>query len=395
MNDTAQQKGAIEGVRDVTRIIQSYNIAEKTYLSHGNPELKLRFADAVLDLYLDVLIYQAKAIRYFGERTLINFMKNLTQLGVDWKDESSGVGQRQAEAQRNLTFLGPDVVGQFFHDQTRNYELRLQSLSTQRELDDAILAWLSPSPFEGHFRVAKDLGPRYVSSNQWILKLQEYEDWKVSSDQVLWLEGGVGTGKSSIVFSIIEDMMRECKGRLCFFYYSRSTGTDQDQTITMIRSLLRQLARRIDDPSLYPTITDFYKDNKAHNPVKCELDIDKCFELLEEVVGPNDQISLIIDALDECADLDNLLSYLKKLRDDSGRKRKLRILFTSRFGAFVHDHFPDAKRMEILDKNADDIENYLNYEVPTTEERGRLHNAMTDKQAERLRIILRRRAQGS
>jgi len=393
MNDTAQQKGAIQGIQDITRIVHGYNIAEKTYLSHGDSKLKQTFSDAVLDLYVDILVYQAKAVQYFGQKTLANFMKNVAQLGVVWKDESSAIVKKDTEAQRNLSFLGPALVADFFRNQNQKYELLLQSLSNQRELDDEILKWLSPAPpFEGHFKVKNDLGPRYVSSNQWILKLREYEDWKASTDEVLWLEGGVGTGKSSITFSIIEDMMRESKGRLAFFYCSKSTGVDQDQTVTIIRSLLRQCARSVNGASLHSTIRSFYKDNKPRNPDKCDLGIDECFEPLTEVIGLDEQTSLVVDALDECKDLDNLLCNLKELWNRSGRK--LRIFFTSRFGIPVRDRFSSVERIEILDRNSGDIEEYLRQEIPSTVEGRRLHNAMTDEQASRLRHVLKSRAQG-
>jgi len=148
----------------------------------------------------------------------------------------------------------------------------------------------------------------------------------------------------------------------------------------------------VNGASLHSTIRSFHTDNLPKNPDKCELGTEECFEALTEVIGPEEQTSLVIDALDECADLDELLCNLRELWNSSGRK--LRILFTSRFGIPVHDYFPAAKETEVLDRNAGDIEEYLRQEIPSTVEGGRLHNAMTDEQASRLRMILKKRAQG-
>ncbi|RDL30188.1 uncharacterized protein BP5553_10466 [Venustampulla echinocandica] len=396
MNDTAQQNGAIQGVEDITRIIHGYNIAEKTYLGMKGAEIDERFADAVLDLYVAILTYQAEVARYFGKRTAINLLTNALQQGVVWKDESASIVNKDKEAQRNLSFLGPGLVEEFFKMQNKKYELLIRAISSQRDRDDDLLKWLYPRPpFEGHFKVAKDLGQRYTSSNKWILHLPEFIDWKSSADGVLLLEGSVGTGKSSITFSVIEDSLKNPGGgHLAFFYCSKSTGVDQDLTLSILKSFLRQCATNVEEGSIHSTIREFHDDNKERCPEKCDLGSEECFPQLKDIVNASRHLTIVIDALDECQDLDDLLSNIEELRREAGDK--LRIFLTSRYGLAdtVRSYLPDAKRLEILDQNSADIEEYLKQEIPVEMEARRVGNAMTDEQANRLKEMLKSRARG-
>jgi hypothetical protein len=86
MNDTEQQKGAIQGIQDITRIIHGYNIAERTSLQHGDLKIRERFADVVLELCVGILVYQTKVAQYFGGKAIMNFLKNTLQQGIIWKD---------------------------------------------------------------------------------------------------------------------------------------------------------------------------------------------------------------------------------------------------------------------------------------------------------------------
>ncbi|KAH7317542.1 hypothetical protein BKA65DRAFT_103790 [Rhexocercosporidium sp. MPI-PUGE-AT-0058] len=396
MNDTAQQNGAIQGVEEITRIIHGYNIAEKTYLGKKGTDINERFAGAVLDLYVGILTYQAKVAQYFGKNTAVNMLSNTLLQGVVWKDESASLAEKDREAQRNLSFLGPALIEEFFKIQNKKYESLIRAISSQRDRDDDVLKWLDPRPpFEGHFKVAKDLGQRYTSSNQWILHLSEFITWKSSANGVLLLEGGVGTGKSSIAFSVIEDSLRNPGGgHLAFFYCSKSFGVDQDLTISILKSFIRQCAINGEEGAIYTDIRDFHDDNKERCPEKCELESEECFPHLKEIVGASKQLTIVIDALDECQDLEDLLSNIQELRRDAGDK--LRIFFTSRYGLAdtVRSYIPEVKRLEIHNQNAADIEEYLKLEIPDKIEGRRVGNAMSDEQAKRLKTLLESRARG-
>ena len=161
-----------------------------------------------------------------------------------------------------------------------------------------------------------------------------------------------------------------------------------------MRSLLRQCAKADDGVLLKSSIREFYDENKSRNDKKCDVGVEDMFEQLVELINLSDQTTLVIDALDECKDLEDLMSNLRKVWDQT--KGKLRMFLTSRYGHAdtIHDEFPNAIRLEILDRNSNDIEEYLRLEIPSKIEGRRVGNAMTDMQAELLRTMLRSRARG-
>jgi hypothetical protein len=161
-----------------------------------------------------------------------------------------------------------------------------------------------------------------------------------------------------------------------------------------LKSFIRQCAINGEEGAIYSDIRDFHDDNKERCPEKCELESEECFPHLKEIVGASKQLTIVIDALDECQDLEDLLSNIQELRRDAGDK--LRIFFTSRYGLAdtVRSYIPEVKRLEIHDQNAADIEEYLKLEIPDKIEGRRVGNAMSDEQAKRLKKLLESRARG-
>ncbi|KAG4433403.1 hypothetical protein IFR05_011115 [Cadophora sp. M221] len=394
MRDLEQQKDALQGVQDITRIMHGYNIAESTYLQDSSHDMHERFSDAVLELYVSLLVYQTKVAQYFGAKTAANLAKNALLQGVTWKEESLTITTRDSEAQRNLSFLGPALVEDLFRSQKQNIELIWRGISSQRDRDDAVLTWLSPNTtFDGHVKVQKALGQHYVSSSQWIFGLKNFDIWLHSEDQIMFNEGGVGSGKSSVTFSIVEKLLRGTHGQLAFFYCS-NTGVDEGSTSSIVKSLIRQCAKDGNGETLKVPAQEIYEDDRTNYPDRCELDVGKSFDLLRELVDLSQCTTIVVDGLDECEDVEVLLFHLRKLWDETSSK--LRIFLSSRYGHLptVTEHFFNASHIEISDRNSSDIEAYLRTEIPPARTGRRLRNAMTDEQASTLRSVLQSRARG-
>jgi hypothetical protein len=63
---------------------------------------------------------------------------------------------------------------------------------------EAILDWASQVPFMKHYNAANRKAMQ--ETGKWLLEDAQFVDWRTSSrSQMLWLLGGAGTGKSTLV----------------------------------------------------------------------------------------------------------------------------------------------------------------------------------------------------
>lgn len=382
------------------RITYSYNTIENAYLSRIEIERQEKYAKAVADLYTKILEFQAKLARYFGTSTLKNLGKNIVQINVSWKDESEDLAKMDREAQETLAFLNYDTQQSdlmTIRDHLTNTKAKLdavlQQFFAQRDRSITILKWLSPISYRrDHISTRRALGDYSTNSCKWFLQHKTYQDWTASSDGLLWLRDHIGTGKSTIASMVIESFMRQPKSKLAFFYCSANVtkssnlGNIRDiphnTSENIIRSILRQLSVSADGTDVAQSVCDIYNPD-----IDCELSMRDCTNLILEIIETTGNVTLVVDALDECADRDGLLNTLGLLRMSS----KVRIFLTSRRGiSNPKSLLGVAEEMTMKTQNSNDIEQYISREIDERRE----GCALTDNQAKSLREILNSNAQG-
>ncbi|RDB21669.1 hypothetical protein Hypma_011278 [Hypsizygus marmoreus] len=135
--------------------------------------------------------------------------------------------------------------------------------------------------------------------------LNDLEAWSEDpeSPQVLWLNGHAGSGKSTLIQSFCQSAFSV--GRLGASFFCSSAYTDRKDLRMIFPTLAFQLARRF--PVFRARLVATLKHNPdvARRPLKAQF--------TELIVAPleNTGIStiIVIDALDECQDEEQVLSY--------------------------------------------------------------------------------------
>lgn len=102
---------------------------------------------------------------------------------------------------------------------------------------------------------------------------------------------------------------------------------------------------------------------------------------------PNEWLTFVFDALDECKDYDGLLEHLADLWHEHPG---LSLFFSARDGVQIGSHFPCHEALITDDRNTYDIDTYIDSEVSKRYERV----GMQHEQAERLKKALKRLAGG-
>jgi NACHT domain len=172
----------------------------------------------------------------------------------------------------------------------------------------------------------KALRERQVGTGSWFIEDERYADWKTTPNSFIWLYGILGCGKTILCSTIIEDVFHHCHHKpamvVIYFFFDFNDGEKQ-QHEKMIRSLTSQLfLRYTNTPRALMTLFHSCMDGEQQ-PTS-----DALLATLQQMICGFDEIFIILDALDECAERKELLETIGNITKQG--IGKLHILATSR-----------------------------------------------------------------
>ncbi len=137
---------------------------------------------------------------------------------------------------------------------------------------------------------------------------------------------------------------------------------------------------------------DAYETSKNEpNGNDGRLTADECVTLLREVTSQAKETVIVIDALDECDDPDELLVCLKEVEE--GRPCKIRLFLSSRLHVRVSKFYENCKTVSATEGNGADLVFYIRNEVENRKTRRLLDGKRPDLEACLIQTLTRR-AQG-
>ncbi|KAL3293052.1 Pfs NACHT and Ankyrin domain protein [Colletotrichum asianum] len=170
---------------------------------------------------------------------------------------------------------------------------------------DQMRHWLSPADTSSSLDAARS--QRHKGTGVWFLNNEDFVHWKSGGKGFLWLDGIPGSGKtilSTTVFDHLEDIGSGCT--LAFFFDFMDIGK---QTFDcLLRSLAWQLYRSVAaSRGELESLHTFCHDG-ATQPYISRLAV-----CVESMIQSSEGLSVIIDALDECATGQTLLLWLESI----------------------------------------------------------------------------------
>jgi ankyrin repeat protein len=235
-------------------------------------------------------------------------------------------------------------------------------LSEQQELQ-VMLEWLgAPDPSVKHNDIRKR---RAKDTGLWLLKSNAFEAWRDSQMSSLWLHGIPGCGKSVLSSVVIEHIkhrnaLQRRNGALAYYYFDFSNVTTSKSEF-MLRSLVTQLsawkgkppAALADCARKHFGTTRYrgdglavYRDGIAQPPTH------DLVQILRGIAEEYDEIYLVLDALDECMDQEELLGILESML--AWQAEGLRIFLTSRHTPDIAAVF-DSKVAYIIEAGIENV----------------------------------------
>lgn len=200
----------------------------------------------------------------------------------------------------------------------------------------------------------------------WFIDGSAFRDWCTVSRSKLWISGIPGAGKTVLsALAIDAALVNSSKSKVVIFYYC-SHQNDRSRLLTGILScLVGQLARH-NEECLAMVLAKFERSGHADAPtwVKDESDLTV---LLESMFRCFEEVSILIDGVDECHDASAVSETLAHLCESPN----VRMLISSRQEHDMKWSLADFQQISIA-AESQDLRLYVPAEIEIRQKRQKL-----------------------
>ncbi|KAF7371370.1 HET-domain-containing protein [Mycena sanguinolenta] len=210
--------------------------------------------------------------------------------------------------------------------------------------------WLKPAHVGGNYQEASN--KRHPGTGKWLLEnSSEFSKWLDSPPSFLWLHGISGSGKT-VLSSMVVDRIRGIGAAYAFFYFDINSP-NQQKINNLLCSLVHQLSIQLFCPDLLKLWESCQKGEFL--PSNANL-----LQILEDFCR-QEEVYLLIDALDESSERDMLLKVLASILGT--KQPKMHLIVTSRTEITHFDITKEAVLVSLEDSVRRDIELYVGDEL--------------------------------
>ncbi|THX71919.1 ankyrin repeat protein [Aureobasidium pullulans] len=233
---------------------------------------------------------------------------------------------------RELFFYMPvDEVKQCKISETDVNEMVQNTKKSARAADYTedlrIKKWLGPA--DTYINCTSAFALHHEDTGRWFLEGSRYESFRNTPDARLWLRGIPGCGKTVLASTVIHDLQKRVgstASTVIFFFFSFSNESKQ-KLDHMLRSLISQLSE------MHQTAKDrLVVEFKKHDDGQKPLHGTALQSVFGQMVDTVQNVTIVLDALDESATRTELLKWITSFPSGHGR-----FLLTSRSEMEIED----------------------------------------------------------
>ncbi|KAL1854535.1 hypothetical protein Plec18170_004624 [Paecilomyces lecythidis] len=183
----------------------------------------------------------------------------------------------------------------------------MQESSRKDQHKKEIIQWLSaPNVSMDQFDASQR---RLDKTGTWFIEQQVYKDWKLMPGSLIWVHGIPGCGKTVLISGVIDNIREFCDqtrlSMIAYFYFKTDDTLKKTRT-SMLRSLVEQLFEKSGQEERH--LSRLYSSLRQQQPTAGQL-----LSTLKEMIAEFSNVFLVLDALDECEDKEDLLDDLEQL----------------------------------------------------------------------------------
>jgi hypothetical protein len=367
-NAAAQSDTAISGLDSISELVLRYRLVEKRYFP--SPEAAQR------DVEVQGLASKAreKMVNIYSQVFGVTVLRDTIKLD-EWEELLKQIQGDVASADEMFKDLNHDFFYQTLKDmqdimgQMQTAQIKI-GLATRLEV--AKNATYDTSGLGNDFDTPeKELYCLPGTRESLIRRICDWADERHGS-MFLWLHGSAGTGKSTILRTVAQNLDNE--NRLGGSFFFRRGGGDRGVSTKLFTTLAAQLAQKI--PDMEEEIADALdRNSQSRSPQQQFRDLLLQPLLKSKKSGPRRAtFFLVIDALDECESESSragiILECLAQLHEAEVPSCRIRVIFTSRPDPWIlrKAHALEPHILEERDLEEDqkktieaDIELFLNH----------------------------------
>lgn len=230
-----------------------------------------------------------------------------------------------------------------------------------------LLTWICPADPLPEEIYDQSLRVRKFGTGAWLLKGVEFQHWRETPGSTLWVHGPPGSGKTILCTSVIEDLQtRDHDGpkAVAYFYFDCRKKSRQ-KTSDFLSCAILQLVQQM--PVAMSHIAELKQAKSRHRMQT--LSHSDYIGLLRAITSHLSAFYVVLDALDECDDLETLADYL----DHSNFPNQMTFVSTRQDIKFRRVCSPFVtQEVPLGPEHIEEVEAYIDSEVESRLSRGRL-----------------------
>ncbi|KAI3394860.1 hypothetical protein diail_2147 [Diaporthe ilicicola] len=212
---------------------------------------------------------------------------------------------------------------------------------------------------------------RHPMTGLWLTESPVFIQWLDTPGSNIWLSGIPGGGKTVLAGAVTQETLTHASqspelGAAFFFCDYKNEETLKSTNI--IGALASQLARQKD--KAFDLLQEYYDDLHPVDSLPKKADSDDLRALVGKMCELFNQVSVVIDGVDECGDgMDEVAEMLSDLASNSS---VMSMAIFSRYNVAISRQIGDDFKLISIEARSHDIELYVRAELESLVNRGRL-----------------------
>ncbi|KAF8623793.1 hypothetical protein AX17_007296 [Amanita inopinata Kibby_2008] len=245
---------------------------------------------------------------------------------------------------------------------------KLYNVAHRESIDDRIDAdyhlWLgAPDPFSIYRLLSYNCAPK---TGEWLFEKDVYNEWKSQTNSFMWITGPSGCGKTYLCCNIFDNLLPNTRNDaigVAQFYFDVYDADMQDFK-NLVPALISHFALVFDEKCT-PLLKNLYEKNGNGGQPAFYDDV---LATLKDMLLLFKETYIIIDAVENCLQPEQLMEFLKTLKD--WNMGGLHVLLASDFESSTYPVIQPLLTQQYDIKIADTNQDILLYLDHKTEEPG-------------------------